>query len=106
MWKKIALVIAVLFLIYIVTISCEKGQKKVSFAPEYEVYGTMSCGYTVKMIDHMKQIGKTYKFIDISKNPSMYTNVLEMYSQKHIGVPFVVHVPTQTFFVGFKQLKI
>lgn len=105
MWKNILLVLVVLFVLYTFSSPCKSKQKHVSFAPEYEIYGTMTCGYTVKMINHMKEVGKTYKFIDVSKEPHMYKYVLDQYKQKHVGVPFVVHIPTNTFFVGFKPLK-
>jgi len=82
-----------------------KIPKRVSFAAEYIVYGTMSCGYTVKMVKHLENIGKSFKFVDITQNSNVYESVLKHFNVKHIGVPFTVHKPSDTYFVGFKAIK-
>ncbi len=33
-------------------------------APKWKVYGTKTCGWTVKQLDYMKKNGKAYTFID------------------------------------------
>jgi hypothetical protein len=34
----------------------------------WTVYGTMGCGWTRKQLDHMKENGLEYQFVDCSKN--------------------------------------
>lgn len=72
---------------------------------EYIVYGTLRCGYTVKMINHLKEIGKGYMFVDVSKHEDKYNKVLNHYGVKRSGVPFTVHTPSDTYFIGYKQVK-
>jgi glutaredoxin len=81
-----------------------RSNKRVVFEHEYEVYGTMRCGYTVKMCQHLQAIGKTFKFIDVTKNAGAYENVLKHFGVTRSGVPFTVHKPTNTYFIGFKEV--
>lgn len=37
-------------------------------AADWTIYGSMSCGWTRKQINHMKENGIPYKFVDCSKN--------------------------------------
>ena len=78
--------------------------KRVTFDVEYVVYGTMSCGYTVKMCDHLKRTGKSFEFVDVSEQTTLYQNVLNKFGVKSSGVPFVVHKPSDTYFIGFRKV--
>lgn len=80
-------------------------KKKVTFGPEYTVYGTMSCGYTVKMVKHLKDIGKNFKFVDVNENKQQFEKVLEGFGVQRTGVPFNVHEPSSTYFIGYKQVQ-
>jgi hypothetical protein len=92
--------------------SCLRGVKPVKHVSfqeqkdEYVIYGTLRCGYTVKMIKHLDIIGKQYKFVDVSKkeNEIMYEHVLNHFGVKRGGVPFTVHIPSDTYFIGFKKI--
>jgi hypothetical protein len=58
----IALVLAVLFM--------GKGRLPSSTGDantKWTIYGSMDCGWTRKQIDHMKEYGIKYKFVDCSK---------------------------------------
>ena len=35
---------------------------------DWTIYGSMSCGWTRKQIDHMKENGIAYKFVDCAKS--------------------------------------
>ena len=37
-------------------------------AADWTIYGSMSCGWTRKQIDHMKENGIAYKFVDCAKS--------------------------------------
>ena len=45
----------------------KKGGKEE--AGKYIVYGTMSCGWTRKQLDYMKQKNIPYEFVDCEKEP-------------------------------------
>ena len=40
------------------------GKAKYQHPKEWIVYGTMGCGWTRKQLDHLKENGTGYKFID------------------------------------------
>ncbi len=42
-------------------VSAEAGEKK------HTVYGSMSCGWTRKQLDHLKSKGKAYTFVDCTE---------------------------------------
>lgn len=81
-----------------------KPTRHVVLDHEYEVYGTMRCGYTVKMCKHLQTIGKTFKFIDVTANEKAYNNILRHFRVTRSGVPFTVHKPTDTYFIGYKEI--
>ena len=35
---------------------------------KHTVYGSMSCGWTTKQLDHLKSTGQPYVFVDCQKN--------------------------------------
>lgn len=64
------LTIVTLLLIAAAIIIGRKGMPSISStapAADWTIYGTMSCGWTRKQIDHMKENSIPYKFVDCSK---------------------------------------
>jgi glutaredoxin len=81
-----------------------RTKKRVTFDSEFVVYGTMSCGYTVKMCEHLQKTERTFEFVDVRKNTDRYMKELARFGVKSSGVPFVVHKPSDTYFIGFKPV--
>lgn len=60
---KLLTVLLLLLFVAIVMIGRPTG-----VGADWTIYGSMSCGWTRKQIDHMKENGIPYKFVDCSKN--------------------------------------
>lgn len=70
----------------------------------FTVYGTMRCGYTVKMLDHLKKIGTSYEFVDVSL-PAGDAAFKEATRGKNIrGIPFSVDHETGEEIAGFREI--
>ena len=70
----------------------------------FTVYGTMRCGYTVKMLDHLKKIGTSYEFVDVSL-PAGDAAFKEATRGKNIrGIPFSVDHQTGEEIAGFREI--
>lgn len=59
---KLLTVLLLLLFVAIVMIGRPTG-----VGADWTIYGSMSCGWTRKQIDHMKENNITYKFVDCSK---------------------------------------
>lgn len=74
-----------------------------SNASRFSVYGTMRCGYTVKMLDYLKEMGQSVRFVDVSlpEGDAEFKNVTE---GKNIrGIPFTVDHKTGDTIAGFQK---
>ena len=70
----------------------------------YEVYGTLRCPYTVKMIEYLEKNRKGFVYRDIQTNAMLYKKTLDEMKTTEQGVPFVVDRKTNTHFVGYKEI--
>ena len=107
--KNVLMLVCGFVLLFGVTCACKpnmvwKPKKRVTFDSEFVVYGTMRCGYTVKMCDHLKNTGRTFDFVDVRKDTDRYVKELRRFGVESSGVPFVVHKPSDTYFIGFKAV--
>ena len=109
--KMIWFVLIACLLAVVIGVACtcgkrmgKKSKKTVTFDSEYVVYGTMRCGYTVKMCEHLQKTGRTFEFVDVSEQTEAYIKELRRFGVESSGVPFVVHKPTDTYFIGFKPV--
>jgi hypothetical protein len=59
---------ATLILIVAAIIIGRNGLPSAGVGADWTIYGSMSCGWTRKQIDHMKENGIAYKFVDCAKS--------------------------------------
>ena len=58
-------IILVLIVVYLLLKTPRANRE--SPVPDWKVYGTMNCGWTVKQLDHMKSKGIPHTFMDCDK---------------------------------------
>jgi len=104
--KKV--IYALLFVLALLLLSqCSmkpKATKPEGLGARFSVYGTMRCGYTVKMLDYLqKELGQTVRFVDVSV-PEGDAEFKEITSGKNIrGIPFTVDHHTGETISGFQK---
>ena len=59
----IGLLLAILF----VSMSLKSSKTNYQSGGQWIVYGTMGCGWTRKQLDHLKENGVSYKFVECDK---------------------------------------
>lgn len=64
--------------------------------PRYIIYGSMKCGYTLKLLDHLKEINRMHEFIYKDANGDKNYESLNVQ-----GVPCIYCMKTGKFVVGF-----
>ena len=71
----------------------------------YEVYGTLRCPYTVKMLQHLDEIKQPYVYHDVNEQRKLFEGTKKRLGVKEKGVPFVVDTLNSTYFIGYKKLS-
>lgn len=64
--KTYFILVCVLLLVLIFLMSYKKTGYQ-SNGDEWVVYGTMGCGWTRKQLDHLKENGVSYRFVECDK---------------------------------------
>lgn len=107
--KTILYGVIIALFVYLLLTKCYMSTPIVVTEPvmdnRFSVYGTMRCGYTVKMLDHLKALGQSVRFVDVSipEGDAEFKNVTE---GKNIrGIPFTIDHKTSETISGF-QTKI
>lgn len=84
-----------------------KKQKHVTFEADYDVYGRMSCPYTVKMVDELQRMEKSFRFIDTSTKTGEleFKRIIHSHKLKGLSVPYTINNSTHESFLGFRKLS-
>jgi glutaredoxin len=70
----------------------------------FTVYGSMGCGYTVKMLDYLKSLDVSYEYVDVNK-PAGDAAFKEVTAGKNIrGIPYTIDHKTSEGIAGFKEI--
>jgi glutaredoxin-related protein len=96
-------IIALLVLLAI-ALYCTHATRSRDDAVRFTVYGSMRCGYTVKMLDHLKSVGASHEFVDVNR-PDGDAAFKEVTKGKNIrGIPFSVDHKTGEEIAGFREI--
>ena len=77
---------------------------KASEGSRFTVYGSMRCGYTVKMINYLEAHKMSYTFVDVNK-PDGNNAFNKATSGKNIrGVPYSIDHKTGEEIAGFREI--
>ena len=93
---KLAIIIALLIAIIFV-----KNMTPI----QYEVYGTMRCPYTVKMLKHLDDVNKPYVYHDVNEKRELFEMTKKKLGVTEKGVPFVVDKLNSTHFIGYREIS-
>lgn len=99
----IAIVVA---LIVLYVYNCNSTTIARTDSNTFVVYGSMRCGYTVKMLDHLKELGQSIRFVDVNtaEGDAEFKKVTE---GKNIrGIPFTIDTRTGKEIAGFQKINI
>jgi glutaredoxin len=99
----IAIVVA---LIFVYMYNCKSTNLITESSSTFVVYGSMRCGYTVKMLDHLKELGQSIRFVDVNtaEGDAEFKKVTE---GKNIrGIPFTIDTRTGKEIAGFQKINI
>ena len=106
--KCITLLIAALFVVvaynYCFSSLAAAGGGGTSRGSRFTVYGSMRCGYTVKMLDYLKSRDVSYEYVDVNK-PAGDAAFKEVTAGKNIrGIPYTIDHKTSEGIAGFKEI--
>ena len=96
--RIVVIALILLILLYILLTSVNNNNN----SNRYTVYGTMTCPYTVKMLDEVKHHG-TVRFVDVSQPLGMH-EFKSVSNSKSNGVPYTVDNKTGRHIVGFQKI--
>lgn len=92
---------AVIAVVLIVCAMCLCTNKP-SRAHRFEMYGSMRCGYTVKMLEYLRSHGQTVKFIDVNTPEGGAA-----FDKLNIrGVPYTIDTRTGEKISGFRKINL
>jgi len=98
----IATVFAIVMYLHCTSTNYKTGN--MGIGSRFTVYGSMRCGYTVKMLDHLKARGVSYEFVDVNK-PLGDAAFKKVTMGKNIrGIPYSIDHKTGEDIAGFKEI--
>jgi glutaredoxin len=100
-------IICGLYTMNVITTMTFKPQKHVRFNAEYNVYGRMSCPYTVKMVEELQNHNKSFRFIDTSTpiGETEFKHIVQTHKLKGFSVPYTINNNTHKSFMGYRKLS-
>lgn len=102
--NKNILIILVIIAIVFITMYTYCTNSVTDIGSRFTVYGSMHCGYTVKMLDYLKARGVSYTFVDVNK-PEGDSAFKEATIGKNIrGIPYSIDHKTGEEIAGFKEI--
>lgn len=72
--------------------------------PRFAVYGSMRCGYTVKMLDYLKGAGESVRFVDVNTNTGNAEFKRATRGKNIRGVPYTIDNKTNKGIRGFQEI--
>lgn len=101
--KYIAYTAIAIVLLMIMGILCTNSQtRSISEEGRFKMYGSMRCGYTVKMLDYLKSRGQNVKFVDVNTpEGGAAFNKLNIR-----GVPYTIDLKTGEKISGFREINL
>ena len=89
-------VVLVVYLLYQCT------NKKTMGHERFKMYGSMRCGYTVKMLNYLRSEGQQVQFIDVNTPEGS-----EAFDKLNIrGVPYTIDLRTGEKISGFRKINL
>lgn len=72
--------------------------------PRFVVYGSMQCGFTVKMLEYLKGTGESVSFVDVNTSTGN-AEFKRVTKGKNIrGVPYTIDNKTNKGIRGFQEI--
>ena len=99
---KLFIVLVAIVLFFMIQYACS-GRMYVS-EPRFVVYGSMRCGFTVKMLDYLRGAGESVRFVDVNTSAGD-VEFKHVTIGKHIrGVPYTIDNNTKKGIRGFQEI--
>lgn len=94
--KLYFIAIALVLFMYVMYLCSSMGQER------FKMYGSMRCGYTVKMLNYLRSKGQQVKFIDVNTpEGSLAFDKLNIR-----GVPYTIDMRTGEKISGFRKINL
>lgn len=92
-------IVVCIAMIYACSVQCMRNR-----TPRFVVYGSMQCGFTVKMLDYLNGAGESVRFVDVDTHTGN-AEFKRITKGKNIrGVPYTVDRTTNTSIRGFQEI--
>lgn len=96
--KQYFAAIAVVLVMYMLYLCAHRPSREHRF----EMYGSMRCGYTVKMLEYLRSRGQRVKFIDVNTPEGGAA-----FDKLNIrGVPYTIDTQTGEKISGFRKINL
>lgn len=95
----VALAIVLLVVVYVLAFQCAGNRES-----RFVVYGSMRCGFTVKMLDHLKTVGAAVRFVDVNTSTGNAEFKRVTKGQNIRGVPYTIDNETKKGIRGFQEI--
>ena len=94
--------IALLLFMFMLCVCGSKGTVTDGGRERFVVYGSMRCGYTVKMLDYLKSHNQKFRFIDV--NTPEGGAAFDKLNVR--GVPYTIDLRTGDKISGFRKINL
>jgi glutaredoxin len=101
--KIVLIVLAVVVTAWVLQCMCNGSNPR---TPRFVVYGSMQCGYTVKMLDYLKGEGGSVRFVDVNTNTGNAEFKRATRGKNIRGVPYTIDNNTNKGIRGFKEINL
>ena len=103
-FKKYLIALIILLVTMLGVYQCQCTPNHETSSPRFMVYGSMNCGYTVKMLNYLKNANQSVQFIDVSTE-SGDLEFKRVTKDKNIrGVPYTIDNKTKKNIRGFQEI--
>lgn len=91
---------AIIAFVLVLCILCIQPQQRSE--PRFKMYGSMRCGYTVKMLNYLRSKGQQVNFVDV--NTPEGSSAFDKLNIR--GVPYTIDMLTGENISGFRKINL